>query len=480
MLQPILRADPWRESSADTWICKSADSPYFVNALGESWTPIGQNDALTWPELAGLYRRRNLSEADAYLRMLAECGVTCLRLMLEYSQTGYRYFERKDGSFNPFLVRMWDDIFDLCRRYGLKVLLTPYDTFWMWRKWKSHPYNSVNGGPCGTRSGWLTCSETRERIKRRLDFATERWGCDGTIFAWDLWNEIHPAHAGNSAEPFSDFVEDISTHLRRTEQRLHGSSHLQTVSVFLPIVKSDRRIAETVFSHRCLDMVNVHMYEHGTIDDPRNTVDAAVSTGKLVANAIRASVPDRPVFDSEHGPIHSFKDRRKTLADDFDDEYFRHIQWAHLATGGAGGGMRWPNRHPHSLTIGMREAQRVMAAFLPHIDWTRFQRRTLTGELTAAPAGVKSFGCTDDTQAVLYFLRRDSLNSAGMLDRTAEPIRVTTHVPGLQSGAYRITAWDTRNGLIDHYDVAHFADGILSIETPLFVGDIALAITRKL
>ncbi|TIL77742.1 MAG: hypothetical protein E5Y81_12695, partial [Mesorhizobium sp.] len=35
-------------------------------------------------------------------------------------------------------------------------------------------------------------------------------------------------------------------------------------------------------------------------------------------------------------------------------EYFRHLQWAHLAAGGAGGGMRWPNRSPHVLTPGMR------------------------------------------------------------------------------------------------------------------------------
>ena len=32
------------------------------------------------------------------------------------------------------------------------------------------------------------------------------------------------------------------------------------------------------------------------------------------------------------------------------------MSWAHLASGGAGGGMRWPNRHPHVLTSGMPPA----------------------------------------------------------------------------------------------------------------------------
>ncbi|HYP14174.1 MAG TPA: hypothetical protein VEQ63_09635, partial [Bryobacteraceae bacterium] len=426
---------PWNQS-AQSWISKASGIPYFLTSAGEPWAPIGQNDAITWPEFADLYKGRSMATTEAYLRMLAEHGVTCLRLMMEYSQTGYRYFERNNGSFNPFLVELWDTVFNLCRQYGLKVLLTPYDTFWMWNKWKKHPYNTSNGGPCGSRNQWLLCGDTRKRIKRRLDFATQRWGWDGTIFAWDLWNEIHPAHAGDSAESLFEFVEDISTHLRETEQRLHGATHLQTVSVFLPVLGSNPQVGDVVFRHPCLDMVNIHLYESGTIDNPRNTVDAAVSTGRLIANAVDQAPPDRPVFDSEHGPIHAFKDRHRTLSADFDDEYFRHIQWAHLASGGAGGGMRWPNRHPHSLTVGMRKAQRMMANFLPYLDWKHFARRTLTGKLEVSRPGVEAFGCSDGRQALLYLLRRDTLTAKGMLNGQAEPVTVQVRLPGLQPGAY--------------------------------------------
>ena len=465
--------------SAQSWISAIEGVPYFTTSDGESWTPIGQNDAITWPEFSDLYKRRSLAAAEAYIRMLAEHGVTCLRLMLEYSQTGYRYFERNHGGFNPTLVQLWDDIFDLCRRYSLKVLLTPYDTFWMWNKWKLHPYNSRNGGPCSNRNQWLVCADTRQRMKRRLDFATERWGWDGTIFGWDLWNEIHPAHGADSAQGMWEFVEDISTHLRATEKRLHGATHLQTVSVFLPVLASDSRIADVVFRHPCLDMVNVHLYEHGTIDNPRNTIDAAISTGKLMATAVEESAPGRPVFDSEHGPIHAFKDRHRTLSDAFDNEYFRHMQWAHFATGGAGGGMRWPNRKPHSLTAGMREAQRNMASFLPYVDWQQFQRRTLTGKLGVSDVNVASFGCSDARQAIIYLLRRDTLKKDGMLDRAANPITAAVELAGLQPGAYRVTAWDTQHGLREQFDIPQFSERSLSIRTPQFVGDVALAITRR-
>jgi hypothetical protein len=33
------------------WIEVAPGAPYFQTDRGESWTPIGQNDAVTWPEL---------------------------------------------------------------------------------------------------------------------------------------------------------------------------------------------------------------------------------------------------------------------------------------------------------------------------------------------------------------------------------------------------------------------------------------------
>ena len=35
------------------WIGRAPAAPYFIDETGAPWTPIGQNDALTWPELAG-------------------------------------------------------------------------------------------------------------------------------------------------------------------------------------------------------------------------------------------------------------------------------------------------------------------------------------------------------------------------------------------------------------------------------------------
>ena len=204
-----------RQASADLpWIEVAQRAPYFVTETGQPWTPIGQNDAVTWPELAGLFRRRDMAGVEGHLRHLKAHGVTCLRLMLEYAQVRHRYMERPVGAYPPNMVRLWDDLFALCAKHGIRILLTPFDTFWMWLHFKHHPYNAKNGGPLDHPSQLLLCGRTRAAIKARLSFAVERWGGSGALFAWDLWNEIHPAQGGDSAEPFGEFIHDLSRHVR--------------------------------------------------------------------------------------------------------------------------------------------------------------------------------------------------------------------------------------------------------------------------
>jgi hypothetical protein len=467
-----------KNGSGMPWIQVARDSPYFITDQGEDWTPVGQNDAITWPDLQGAFLRKDLSSVEFYLRMLAQHGVTCLRLMLEYCHGEHRYLEKPAGRFQPNMIRMWDDLFMLCEKHGLRILLTPYDTFWMWIRWSHHPYKKSNGGPCEKRTQWLLSKETREAIKQRLAFASQRWGGSGALFAWDLWNEIHPAHAGDSVDCFAEFIEDVGSFLRQTELRLYGRSHPQTVSVFGPVIEKDPRIADCAFRHPALDFASVHFYENNTIDNPKNTVDAAISMGRLTREALAHTDNRRPFFDSEHGPIHAFKDKHKTLPEPFDDEYFRHMQWAHFASGGAGGGMRWPNRHPHSLTAGMRKAQQALVGFLPLIKWQQFRRRNLNNEILLSESGFSAFGCGDSEQAVLWILRTSIIGKKGMLSHNVEAKAVLAQVPGLKPGRYRLTVWNTRSGsAVTVLETDHLY-GQLHLPPQLIASDLAFAIRR--
>jgi mannan endo-1,4-beta-mannosidase len=207
-------------------------------------------------------------------------------------------------------------------------------------------------------------------------------------------------------------------------------------------------------------------------------VAAAVSTGRLVREALAEIADGRPFLDSEHGPIHTFKDHGRTLPDTFDEEYFRHIQWAHFASGAVGGGMRWPNRDPHVLTPGMRAAQLALAGFLSLIDWPRFRRRNMHGEVAIEGGGVAYFACGDAHQAVLWLLRTGAIAENGRVYRDGQPAGIRIGVPGLARGRYRITCWDTLLGrAVDTAELDH-GGGMLTFQPPAIAADLAVAIGR--
>jgi mannan endo-1,4-beta-mannosidase len=463
-----------------TWIQVAKDAPYFVDEEGAPFTPIGQNDAISWPDLEGLFRRKDMDAVERHLRWIKAHGVNTLRLMLEYAQVRHRYFEQPAGRFVPAMVQLWDDLFALCEKLELRILLTPVDTFWMWRHWKHLPWNKANGGPLEHMSQVLTCPATRAAIKHRFEFVIRRWGGSGALFAWDLWNEIHPAQGGEEVECWDEFVHDVSTHVRSLENELYGRSHPQTVSIFGPELVLQPHHApamrSTLFRHPDLDFASIHIYSAGTIDNPKDTVRPALVMGGIVTECLAHITDGRPFLDSEHGPIFSFLNKKKTLPEPFDDEYFRHLSWAHLASGGAGGGMRWPNRHPHTLTHGMRRAQKAMVDFLDQIDWANFRRRNLNGSVKARH--FHAFACGDENQALVWLLRRDNIGSDKRLRRDAVPVATTLAVPGLADGRYRVCGWDTEAGALREDLIAEASGGTLQVSTGDIVTDRAYSINR--
>jgi mannan endo-1,4-beta-mannosidase len=235
-------------------------------------------------------------------------------------------------------------------------------------------------------------------------------------------------------------------------------------------------LKEPIFRHPDLDFASIHIYQEKTIDDPKDTVAPAIAVGDIVRDAL-AEMPDkRPFLDTEHGPIHAFKDKHITLPEPFDDEYFKHMQWAHFASGGAGGGMRWPNRRPHVLTEGMRRAQRSLSKFLPLIHWPALARINLNREVKVLGPALAAFACGDRHQAIVWLLRTDTLGPGGMLDKATPPIAPTLRIPGLATGRYAVTAWNTKAARPLTTFSADSADGRMIVQVPSLDTDVALAI----
>ena len=466
------------------WVRLGSGRRYFETEEGEPFLIIGQNDALTWPELEGLLDRRDLRGVDRHLAWLKAHGVTTLRLMLEYVGDGL-YLERPCGSYDPVTVRAVDDLVALCEGHGLRLLLTPFDTFFTWVMWEDHPYNAGRGGPCRDRSDLLAHPDGLAAVKARIAFAVERWGGSGAVFAWDLWNELAhhhgvPEEAGSvlPVETLSAIISDLSAHVRGIERRLFGKTHLQTVSHFGP--EPAGALADLVFRHPDLDFATTHIYEPGAIDAPVNTLAAADAMARWVRHALSETRDGRPFTDSETGPIHTFKDLGITLPEAFDIAYFRNMAWAHLASGGAGGGMRWPNRLPHTLTPGMRVAQGVMSDFARLIDWPRFAALNISEEIRTEPENLLVYGCADARQAVIWAVRdRDELDREGDLPFRPLLAGARIELPPMEPGRHRVTYTDTHNGhiLAEGTQTLDRAPAVLTL--PPFRHDLAIAVRHE-
>jgi len=373
-------------------------------------------------------------------------------------------------------VRLWDDLFALCEERGLRVLLAPWDNFWMARRWHKHPYNALNGGPSREPGDFFSHQETIALIEKRLLFVARRWP-PGAFAAWDLFNEIHP-HWGGSPREQSAVLSRWSHAIRQAEIDAWGASRPQTVSIFGPDPQNGYE--EMIFRHPDLDFSTTHIYHQEAIDHPRNTVAPALSMAHWTRHGLANTPPNRPFTDSEHGPIALFNNERKYLPEEFDDEYERHLMWAHLACGGAGSGMRWPARHPHILTPGMLRALKSMRDFLPALNWNLFTPRAAEADAEIeGPQGdaIHIFASRDDSQALVWLLRGVEPDHQGTMPQREAASGLRLCLRGLASSTYEAVFWNTLAGKEEGRVTSSLGrDQTLRLELPDFHNDLAIAV----
>jgi mannan endo-1,4-beta-mannosidase len=188
---------------------------YFITEDGAPFLAIGHNEGMPWPGLANLHYERDIATTEATIAGLAAQGVTVLRIMLEYAQTNGWLFENPVGRPVPGTVLYWDDLIGLCERHGMRLLVLFWDTFFMSRRWRHHPYGRPGSGFDGPGS-CLTSPTAMAAEKARIRFFLDRWGDSPAIFGYDLWNEIHP-YWGGSPEEQSRWVTEMARFVKAYE-----------------------------------------------------------------------------------------------------------------------------------------------------------------------------------------------------------------------------------------------------------------------
>jgi mannan endo-1,4-beta-mannosidase len=150
------------------------------------------------------------------------------------------------------------------------------------------------------------------------------------------------------------------------------------------------------------------------------------------------------------------------------------MSFAHLATGGAGSGMRWPYSRPHHLVPSLRDNLCGLARFAAAVDWTCFSSRNISPWISVHGEGILSFGCGDTDRLILWLLRDKRRHRRSDFDGVSVDVHDV-----LRDEIYRVDLWETWEGY--RYDSQEVAveNGTLTFRlcTPGFaLDDIAISV----
>jgi mannan endo-1,4-beta-mannosidase len=434
------------------YISPAPNGRYFVDEAGQGFIVIGQNDAISWPGLNTLLDGSAPEQTEAYVRDLRAHGVTVSRIMVEYAQQPSSYLENPVGEFSESVTAFWDAFIPMAEAHGLYLLLTPYDTFWQSANWDTYPYNATMGGPCAARRDWLTGRDCIEAQKNRWRFIIDRWGDSPNIFAWDLMNEIElwwePTH-----DEIEAYIDEMATFVREYELERWGRSHM--ISVSSAAANPDGALGRLIYRHPLLDFANTHLYI-GEINDPQDPILPGALMGGGVLLSLQAIEDDRPYFDSESGPINDW-----IVSPEFDQEYHHNMSWAHLASGGAGSGMRWPYTNPHFILPELRDNLLGLARFASTVDWASFQSRNISMQIRPDNRLILRAGCSDGQSAMIWLLADRREDPDVQIPGTTIIVRDT-----FDNGDYLIEYWETYEGNILAEDTVSVTEGTLELVVP--------------
>lgn len=432
---------------------------YFVKD-GKPFLIVGLNDALTWPGLSPLLNRMAPGAVEDYLHDLVAHGVNTVRVMIEYAQTPQGLLENPLGTYNPMVVQFWDDFFALAERYDLHLIVTPWDPFWMEKNWSTNPYNTANGGVVPTMHGFLTDEKAIAEQKRRFRFIIERWGASEQILAWELMNEIELWWGAGGPELY-DWISMMAAFVRQTELELYGKTHLLTVSSANPMPSGT--LARAIYNHPDLDFATTHLYTGPGMNSPVNTTAVVEEVGLAVNYALWMIEDRRPYTDTESGPIEMWLGNTR-----MDAEFLHNVSFAHLFSGGAGTGMRWPYRVPHILSAEMLDALARVANFIAAVDWDGFSPENITGDLLTTDDLIPC-AIGDDETSMIWLVRKEEAVSGKQEEVVIE---------GLVPGDYEVKFWDPWRSCWLQQKVIAWTEGT-KIITPAFTKDLIFVLRLK-
>ncbi|HVL40287.1 MAG TPA: hypothetical protein VM328_12930, partial [Fimbriimonadaceae bacterium] len=398
--EPLVKVDAGKED----FVRVMTGGRHFTHSDGRAFIPIGYNHNPDWTTL-----RHSDPDAESYdpkvtdrwFQNLKDHGVNLVRLMIETPTSGN--LEETIGVLEPEHVLWLDNVFLAARKHGVKLMVTPYDTFWMNQRWDTTHYNPAlgKGGMIHEKIQFITSRQAIEAQKRRLRFLVDRYGNLGEVFCWEILNEADIWWGATPAQ-LKAWSDDIVSFLKAYQKKKWGRTHLVTMSFAEGMPKAE--LAELAFREPGYDLATTHLYV-GITKAPKSR-DDAIGAGLAIGRGVRHALSEirdaRPYIDGENGPIDDWIEDEK-----LDDEVFHAMSWGHLCSGGSGSSLRWPYRNPHHLTPGMLRYLKSMRAFVDGVDWRSMTGPVRSEELTGT--GVAGVQVTTDRASLVWLMGRGGM-----------------------------------------------------------------------
>jgi hypothetical protein len=159
-----------------------ADAHYLAHDSGEGFVPIGHN--------VPIYQSSNDMSVKDILERMAANGENWNRWWMSKSGLGLEW-ESKLGWYRQVQAAQLDMLLEDAGRLGMYYLLC-MDTHQDFREdgWKANPFNSAQGGPCGTAGEWFTNETAKALYRKRLRYTVARWGYSPHVLCWEFGNEF--------------------------------------------------------------------------------------------------------------------------------------------------------------------------------------------------------------------------------------------------------------------------------------------------
>ena len=286
------------------------------------FVPIAYN--IAWAS-----RHEEKTKYEKWFKSAAAGGVNVARVWMASWDMGIEWIDTGLGDYTKRLGNAWalDQVFELGAKYGISIdlVLLNHGAFSESTnpEWFGSPYNAENGGPLKNPAEFATNATAKKFWERRLRYIAARYSASPALFTWEWWNEVN-------FTPISE--TDLTAWINSSKKALY------TWDPYKHITTTSWSSAASVRDWSAVDFVSTHVYDSS---DP-------IKSLRNQYEAIRSSVPDKPILVAEMGS-------GTTSEDPFSDPFGLHLhnsQWAALFVGfGAPASYWWWDNYVDPLKL---------------------------------------------------------------------------------------------------------------------------------